>query len=103
MMFSGRSTAGSELSYGAAVILGLLPMIGVYGEDEDNYLKHMIKRHVVGGDMLEFVKSKCSIVNIAKLMDIMNDPTVSAEDDYEYASTYAKKDGDGSGNAEDNK
>jgi prolipoprotein diacylglyceryltransferase len=31
------------------------------------------------------------------------DSDEEAEDDYEYASTYAKKDGDGSGNAEDNK
>ena len=31
------------------------------------------------------------------------DSDEEAEDDYEYASTYAKKDGDTSGNAEDNK
>ena len=32
-----------------------------------------------------------------------SDSDEEAEDDYEYASTYAKKDGDDSGNAEDNK
>ena len=88
MMFSGRSTLASELAMGCAIISAILPMIGVYGEDEDAYLKRMIKRNLSTPKALELVKRDCSIYELKKLDDIMKDESISGEYDYEYAHAW---------------
>ena len=88
MMFAGRSTLGSEMAMGCAIISAILPMIGVYGEDEDAYLKRMIKRNLSTPKALELVKRDCSIYELKKLDDIMKDDSISDEYDYEYAHAW---------------
>jgi ATP-dependent helicase/DNAse subunit B len=57
MMFAGRSTFAREMSLGCSILTWMLPMIGVYGENEDNYLKKMIKRNLSTPEAVEAVKS----------------------------------------------
>ncbi len=88
MMFYGRSTDGSEMGTGAAIFSDTLPMIGMFGKDEDAYIKHMIKRNVATEDALRALKSNTNILGCTIIDDIMNDESVSAENDYEYAHAY---------------
>ena len=88
MMFAGRSTAGCEMGMGCSLITWLLPMIGVYGEDEDNYLKRMIKRNLSTPDAINRVKRECSIYELKKLDDILKDESIPCENDYEYAHAW---------------
>ena len=88
MMFAGRSTALSEMNMGCAIISAILPMIGVYGEDEDKCLKRMIKRNLSTDKAIELVKRDSSIYELKKLDGILNDESISAEYDYEYAHAW---------------
>ncbi len=87
-MFMGRSTSGSMMSSGAAVLAGLLPMIGVYGDDEDAYIKRMIKRHSAHPEMPGRVRAQCSIYDLAKYNAILADDTIPYDNDYEYAHAW---------------
>ncbi len=88
VMFSGRSTFSDEINQGAAIIAGLLPMIGTYGEDEDNYLKHFIKRNLTSPEIIEKIKSRATIYECAKLKELLADDGVSGENDYDYAHAW---------------
>ena len=88
VMFSGRSTAGRELNAGAAILAGLLPMIGVYGEDEDRYIEAMIKRNSALSKMRDKVRSQCSIHDLATYNRIIDDESLSYENTYEYAHAW---------------
>ncbi len=88
MMFAGRSTAGSEMGMGCSLISWMLPMIGVYGEDEDNYLKRMIKRNLATPDAINRVKRECSIYELKKLDEILKDESIPCDNDYEYAHAW---------------
>lgn len=88
MMFCGRSTFGDELNYGAAVIAGLLPMIGVYGDDEDAYIKKMIRRHCVLESMRKNVREQCSLYYLNVFNEIIADESIPSDNDYEYAHAW---------------
>ncbi len=88
MMHAGRSTMRSEMDMGCGLLSWMLPMIGVYGEDEDAYLKRMIKRNLSTPDALARVKRNCSIYELKKLDNIMKDESISGENDYEYAHAW---------------
>lgn len=88
MMHSGRSTAGSEMAMGCSIISWMLPMIGVYGEDEDAYLKRMVKRNLSTPDAVDRVKRECSIYELKKLDGILKDESILGENDYEYAHAW---------------
>ncbi len=88
MMFAGRSTVASEMGMGCSIVACLLPMIGVYGEDEDAYLKKMIKRNLSTPDAVNRVKRECSIYELKKLDGILKDESISGENDYEYAHSW---------------
>ena len=88
MMFAGRSVTASEMGLGCSIISWMLPMIGVYGEDEDNYLKKMIKRNLATPDAVNRVKRECSIYELKKLDGILKDESISGENDYEYAHSW---------------
>ncbi len=88
MMFAGRSVTASEMALGCSIISWMLPMIGVYGENEDNYLKRMIKRNLSTPDAINRVKRECSLYELKKLGDILNDESISGENDYEYAHSW---------------
>ena len=88
VMFSGRSTFASEATMGISVLAAVLPMIGSFGEDEDNYLKHFVKRNACNEHLIKQLKSGASIYDCAKLNDLLADKNVSAEYDYEYAHAW---------------
>ncbi len=88
MMFCGRSTFKAEFDPGVSVMVNLLPMIGVFGEDEDRYLKCMIKRHCADPAVADMVRGRCSLYDLAVFEDLMRDETVPAWRDYEYAHAW---------------
>ena len=88
MMFHGRSTAMPEYRAGAALFAYMLPMIGVFGEDEDEHVRRLIKRNVDREYLVDAIKSACGIEGCVQLKAILSDPSVSSENDYEYAHAY---------------
>lgn len=89
VMFSGRSTFSCELNQGAAILAAALPMIGVYGDDEDMYVKRFIKRNACTLEIVETVKAHASIYECAKLKAILDDPAVDGcNDGYECAHAW---------------
>ena len=89
VMFSGRSTFAREMNQGAAILAAALPMIGVYGEDEDAYIKSFIKRNAATDEIISLIKAHASIYDCAKLNAILADPTVDGSaDGYECAHAW---------------
>jgi len=88
MLFNGRASGGMEFSSGASVYSNILNMIGMFGDDEDAYLKRMIKRNAVDPCFVRMLKSACSIRNLALLNDILADDSISAENDYTFAHAW---------------
>ena len=88
MMLYGRSTSWAELDAGAAALAYMLAMIGMFGRDEDAYLKHMIKRHAVNEEAVAAIRRVGNIADCVLLDSILRDPTVSADNDYEYAHAW---------------
>ncbi len=88
VMFSGRSTFANEMDIGASIIANALPMVGVFGRDEDDYLRSFIRRHSTTEEMVKKIKNVCSIYDIATFNSILNDPSISTENNYEYAHAW---------------
>lgn len=88
VMFSGRSVAAAEMDQGAAVVAGLLPMIGVYGDDEDAYIKRMIKRHCARVEMQKKVRRHCSLYDLSVFNEIIADASIPSDNSYEYAHAW---------------
>ena len=88
MMFCGRSTFKAEFDPGVSVMINLLPMIGVFGEDEDRYIKGMIKRHCIDPAVADMVRGRASLYDLAVFEDLMRDESVPAWQDYEYAHAW---------------
>jgi hyaluronate lyase len=92
MGFNGRGISGKEMASGVSIANGFIPMIGLFGEDEDRYLKKVIKRYCKNPEFLAALKSACSLYYLSKLKDILADESISYENDYEM--TYAWYTGD---------
>jgi len=88
MLFNGRANGGTEFSSGAAAFSQILNMIGMFGEDEDAYLKRMIKRNAVDPDFVRILKTQCSIRNLALLNEILSDESIPSENDYTLAHAW---------------
>ena len=88
VMFMGRSTFAIEMEHGSHIISDLLPMIGVFGDDEDAYLKKMIKRNTADPAVAALVRKNCSLLNLATYESIMKDDSISVDNDYEYAHAW---------------
>ena len=88
MGFNGRGISGSEMNSGISIANGLLPMIGLFGEDEDNYLRRIIKRYCANPRFAAGLKSACSLYYLAKLMEILNDDTIPEENDFELTHAW---------------
>lgn len=87
VIFNGRANMGSEFSSGITIITKVLPMIGCFGEDEDRYLKHMVKRLCSTPEIVAGAKRACSLYNLSVLNSILEDDSVSGDNDYQL--TYA--------------
>ncbi len=86
-IFVGRCI-GSEFALGADTLAQLLPMIGLYGEDEDEFIRRMIKRNSVAPEVVSAVKRQCQLPELKKYLDILNDASLSYENDYEIGHAY---------------
>ncbi len=88
MGFAGRATSSSEIQFGVEIMSGLLPLIGLFGEDEDKQLKKFIKRCVSTPKIEKMLKSFCSVYNFSKLMEILRDDTIPTENDFEVGHAW---------------
>ena len=88
LMFMGRSTFSSESDSGAAIAASLLPMIGVYGEEEDAYIKRFIKRQLKNPAVLAKAKRSTRLCYVSLLNSIMADDSIDTESEYEYAHAW---------------
>ena len=92
IMFSGRQVQSSEKGNGyggTPIIADLLGLIGVFGEEEDYYLKCFIKRHVKGDDAaLRSVVAVANFLNISLLTEILADESIPDKVPYEYAHVW---------------
>lgn len=88
MGFNGRGTAGTEYSCGVGIMTGVLPFIGLFGEEEDMHLKKLIKRCASTPRLVKMLKTSCSVYNFAKLMEILRDDTIPASNDYELGHAW---------------
>lgn len=88
MMFAGRSTHMSETDLGAGIIADLLPMVGVYGEDEDFYIKRFVKKHSRSEQMQKKIKERATIYSISTFNSILADDTIPDDYEYEYAHAW---------------
>ncbi|MBR2467224.1 MAG: hypothetical protein IKB38_09905 [Clostridia bacterium] len=87
VIFNGRANMGSEFASGITIITKVLPMIGCFGDDEDEYLKHMVKRLCSTPEIVAGAKRACSLYNLSVLNSVLEDESVSGENDYQL--TYA--------------
>ena len=92
VMFSGRQVQSSEkgTSYGAPpIIANLLGLIGVFGEEEDYYLKCFIKRNVKGDEqVIKNVVAVANFLNLSILKEILEDASIPDKIPYEYAHVW---------------
>ncbi|GIP33996.1 polysaccharide lyase family 8 super-sandwich domain-containing protein [Paenibacillus sp. J2TS4] len=88
VMFGGRSFSRStnEQFMGAELIAGMLDLIGVYGLDDDEKLKKIIKRHVTEENLRDIL-GVLNISQLTKLREVLEDHSI-APDDYEIAYVY---------------
>ncbi len=84
----GRGCTGSENYPGLQVITEVLPMIGFFGIEEDEYVRHFVKYSLSTEEQIEMAKTGCSLGNYAALKSILDDDTISKENDYECAHAY---------------
>ena len=87
-MLGGRYTWQMvEINSGASILSKHLAMIGMFGEDEDKFLKKFIKRHSITAEMRAAVIKQASFYDLAKYEAILADDSITYEsnDDYAYA------------------
>lgn len=87
-MLSGRQTAGAESDKGGSALAAMLPMIGVYGEEEDFYIKRFIKSSAKDSTVLVSIKKNASIYDLAMFNSILCDAAIPDSYDYEYAHAW---------------
>lgn len=87
-MFIGRSLTREGYESGVSALINLMPMLGVFGSDEDLYLKRLIKRNSVNERIRKLIRAGLSFYDLAKYNDIINDDTLVFDNDYEYAHSW---------------
>lgn len=88
-MLAGRYTKQMvEAEKSACFLVYLLSMIGVYGEDEDKYIKQFLKKHSANPIFKNTILRSCSFVDLAKYEQILNDDSIPYECYYEYAHSW---------------
>lgn len=88
-MLGGRHTHQKvEIASGASILAKHLDMLGMFGEDEDKFIKSFIKRHSVTQEMRDAMIGSASFYNLAKYEAILADDTIPYEVDIEYAHAW---------------
>ncbi len=88
-MLAGRYTKQmNEAQKAASFLVNLLSMIGVYGEDEDAYIKQFLKRNSVNPIFKEAIIKSASLVDLAIYEEILADDSIPYEFDYERAHAW---------------
>ena len=88
-MLAGRYTKQMvEAEKSACFLVYLLSMLGVYGEDEDKYIKQFLKKHSANPIFKNTILRNCSFLDLAKYEEILNDDTIPYECYYEYAHAW---------------
>lgn len=87
-IFAGRGICAPEYQWGVHTVFQLLPVIGLFGEEEDLCIKRMIKRNSVLPEVVRGVKLACSLPDLKKYSEILNDESIPYDDGYEIAHAY---------------
>lgn len=88
MMFNGRSVHINESVHGTVILTDMLHMIGMFGEDEDAYLKRLIKRNADTAETKERLKLGAKIAHLGIVKSILADESVDGSNTYEYAHSW---------------
>ena len=88
VMLNGRNTRLNEMANGGACFAYMLDMLGMFGEDEDLYIRRMVRRHAETEGLAGSIKGSGSIRTCTILDDIMADDTMRTEESYEYAHAW---------------
>ncbi len=90
--FLGRASIHSEQNNGLEVLVYIMPMIGNYGPEEDEEIKHFIKYSISDPQKSEDLKNNCYISHYSKIAAILNDEAISPENDYTCAHAWFSAD-----------
>lgn len=74
VMHHGRNNHITELSAGTKILADMLDMIGVYGEDEDEYIRNVIRHNATSEKVINALIAHCSIYNYKLLREILDRP-----------------------------
>lgn len=88
VMFDGRDNSSSEMKNGVAILSYILPMVGMFGEDEDRYIKGLIRRNAVREEFLSRLKSFCSLYNYSVLEDALAGSDSEGDSDFTLAHAW---------------
>ena len=88
-MLAGRYTKQMvESTKGADFLVHLLSMLGVFGEEEDAYIKQFLKRHSVNKAFRDCIINGASLVDLKKYEEILSDDSIPYDFYYEYAHAW---------------
>ena len=88
-MLSGRYTERLvESTKAAGFLQNALSMIGVFGENEDAYIKQFLKRHSKNPVFKDCIFRSAAFNDIAKFEEILADESIPYEYDYDYAYSW---------------
>lgn len=88
-MLAGRYTKQMvEASRAAGTLVYAISMIGVFGEDEDEYIKRLLKKHARNEKFRKAVMRGASFQELATFEKILKDESIPTDYDYEYAHAW---------------
>lgn len=85
VMLHGRNNHITEFSAGSKICVDTINMIGLFGEEEDAYIRSFIKRNAANKKLSDAMLARCSIANVKTLQDILNMPPIPP---YNYAYAW---------------
>lgn len=90
--FLGRAGIQAERNTGLEVSMYIFQMLGNYGPEEDAEIKKFIKYSNSYPEQIEELKRNCFISNYSQFTDILNDDSISSENDYTCAHAWFSAD-----------
>ena len=87
-MLSGRHTKQIVEAERADYLVFALSLIGVWGKDEDDYIKAFLKRHSNNPVFKRRMMKAASMLDLQRYEEILADPDVSGEYNYELAYSW---------------